>query len=83
MRDISLNCHYLIIKRLPRDLSQLNIISRQLRPDAPKKFIQAYNDSTLISPYGYLIVDLHVDTPNDLRLRGHGILEKLPMVFYK
>lgn len=66
-RTISLNAHYLVLFKNPRDKSQIVVLSRQL--DMPH-LISAYHDATRI-PHGYLIVDLSPQTPDELRLRSH------------
>ena len=68
-RSINLNSHYLILFRNPRDASQINHLGRQLYPKNTKYFEEAFNDA-ISTPYGYLIVDLKQDTPEDLRLRS-------------
>lgn len=68
-RTISLNAHYLVLFKNPRDKSQIVVLSRQL--DMPH-LISAYHDATRI-PHGYLIVDLSPQTPDELRLRSHMV----------
>lgn len=67
-RDISLNAHYLIIFRNPRDKTQVSHLSRQLCPDNPKFVQEVYFDATS-KPYGYLLLDLKQDTPDNCRFR--------------
>ena len=68
MRTISLNSHYLVIFRNPRDKSQINHLGKQMYPGNMKFLQQSYNDATS-KPYGYLLVDLKPDTPEEIRLR--------------
>ena len=65
-RTISLNAHYLVLFKNPRDKSQITVLSRQL--DMPH-LISAYQEATRI-PHGYLLVDLSPQTPDELRLRS-------------
>lgn len=65
-RTISLNAHYLVLFKNPRDKSQIVVLSRQL--DMPH-LMSAYQDATR-QPHGYLIVDLSPQTPDELRLRS-------------
>ncbi len=67
MRTISLNCHYIILMKNPRDVQQVSILSRQIFPSYTKYFLEAFNDATSI-PYGYIRIDLTPDTPEYLRL---------------
>lgn len=65
-RTISLNAHYLVLFKNPRDKSQIVVLSRQL--DMPH-LMSAYQDATR-QPIRYLIVDLSPQTPDELRLRS-------------
>lgn len=67
-RDISLNAHYIIIFKSPRDSTQINVLARQICGSNWKFFISAFDQAT-DHPYGYLLVDLKQDTPIELRLR--------------
>jgi hypothetical protein len=67
-RTISLNTHYLVLFKNPRDAAQISHLGRQIFPDRAKYFREAFADATLRS-YGYLLVDLRTTTPDELRLR--------------
>ena len=54
-RDISLNTHYFILFKNPRDTQQINLLGRQL--GIQKKLVGAYKDATE-TPFGYLLLDL-------------------------
>ena len=66
-RTISLNSQYMVFKN-PRDASQMSHLARQMYPGRAKFVQEAFKDATSV-PYGYLLVDLKQDTPEDLRLR--------------
>ena len=66
-RNISLNSHYLILFKNPRDAIQITHLGRQIFPDKVKYFREAFTDATS-RPYGYLLVDLKPTTPDELRL---------------
>ena len=68
MRTISLNSHYLLILKNPRDKSQIINLSRQLYPTNMKFLQRVYQDATS-KPYGYILLDLTPDTPEELRCR--------------
>ena len=68
MRTISLNSHYLVIFRNPRDKSQIIHLAKQMYPGNVKFLQQSYNDATS-KPYGYLLIDLKPETPEEIRLR--------------
>lgn len=81
MREVSLNSHYLIIFKNPRDQSQMTHLGRQLYPTKLKFFQEVYQDATS-KPFGYLLVDLKPDTEDKLRLRT-GILPTDKMIVYQ
>ena len=68
MRTISLNSHYLVVFKNPRDASQASILGKQMFPNRLKYFQAAYKEATN-RPHGYLLCDLHQETPDHLRLR--------------
>ena len=67
-RTISLNTHYMVVFNNPRDATQLLHLARQMYPRCTKFALEAFKDATTV-PYGYLLVDLKQDTPEDMRLR--------------
>ena len=68
LRDMSLNCHYLVFFKSPRDSSQVNYLGKQMFPGHVKSMQASFQDATC-RPYGYLLCDLKPETPNDFRLR--------------
>lgn len=58
MRTISLNSHYIILLRNPRDKLQVSNLGRQIMPGETKFFNAVYNEATR-EPYTHLIIDLH------------------------
>ena len=67
-RTISLNSHYLVIFKNPRDASQITHLAKQMYPGRVKYMQEAYKDAT-DRPHGYLLVDLTQSCPDQLRLR--------------
>ena len=67
-RTISLNSQYIVVFKNPRDVSQMNTLAKQMYPGRVKFVQEAFADATS-TPYGYILVDLKQDTPEDLRLR--------------
>jgi hypothetical protein len=67
-RDISLNAHYIVYFKNPRDKAQIQHLARQLCPENSKFIQEAYNDATSM-PHGYLVIDLKQDTMEDVRFR--------------
>ena len=67
-RTISLNSQYMVVFKNPRDASQMSHLARQMYPGRVKFVQEAFKNATAV-PYGYLLVDLKQDTPEDMRLR--------------
>ena len=67
-RDISLNCHYLVIFKNPRDQLQVLTLAKQMYPRQTEYFLQKYQEA-VSRPFGYLFIDLKTTTPDDCRLR--------------
>lgn len=78
-RTASLNSHYLVLFRNPRDSSQIQCLARQMYPGKSHGMIQAFEDATS-SAYGTLLVDLKSATPNKLRLRSN-IFHDIPTCY--
>ena len=68
-RTISLNTHYMVLFKNPRDQSQMRTLAQQMYPHNMKRFVEAYEFATS-RPHGYLLVDLKQTTPELLRLRS-------------
>lgn len=68
MRNISLNAHYFILMKNPRDRQQVATLGRQIFPGQVKSFTEIFDDATSHA-YGYLIIDMKSNTPDILRLR--------------
>jgi len=67
-RTMSLNAHYMILFKNPRDASQFANLARQMYPKRSQFAVEAYKDATR-EPYSYLLVDLRPEQDDDLRLR--------------
>ena len=67
-RTISLNAHYLVIFKNPRDASQVTHLAKQMYPGHVQYLQEVFGDATL-EAYGYLFIDLKQETPEHLRLR--------------
>jgi hypothetical protein len=68
-RDISLNAHYSIIFKNPRDKSQILHYARQVHPENPKFIQEAFLDATS-KPHSYLLFDMKQTTPDAFRFRS-------------
>lgn len=67
-RTISLNTHYMVLFKSPRDATQVEHLARQMYPGKTKFMQEAFMDATS-EPFSYLLIDLKPQTPEDLRLR--------------
>jgi len=67
-RTMSLNAHYMILFKNPRDASQFANLARQMYPKSSQFAVEAYKDATR-EPYSYLLIDLRPEQDEDLRLR--------------
>jgi hypothetical protein len=76
-REISLNAHYLVFFKSPRDSAQISHLARQVFPSTPKFVVEAYKDATSI-PHGYLLFDLTQSTSDDCRCRTNIFGEQPP-----
>ena len=67
-RSISLNSHYLVLFKNPRDKLQVLTLAKQMYPSETAWFIKEYEEAVR-RPFGYLFVDLKPTTPDRCRLR--------------
>ena len=67
-RTISLNTHYMVVFKNPRDATSMSHLARQMYPGRTKFALDAFKDATSV-PHGYLLIDLKQDTSEDMRLR--------------
>ena len=81
-RSISLNCSHFVLMR-NRDMGQIEVLGRQLfgRKKA-SDFADIYKRALSYNKYGYLLVDLAPNTPEELQLRTNIVGEtKYQVVF--
>lgn len=67
MRTISLNAHYMILFKNPRDHGQIRHLGAQLFPGRVKFLVDAYKQATS-RPHGYLVLDLTQETLDTKRV---------------
>ena len=81
-RTMSLNAHYLILCKSPRDSSQIIPLARQIRPHDSKLIVSVYKDATK-NPYSYLLFDFHQNQQDSVRLRSNIFpSDDTPMIVY-
>ena len=81
-RTISLNSHYMVLFKNPRDAGQFGVLARQMYPSGSKFAVEAFKDATRV-PFGYLLVDLKPDTDEKHRLRSNIFPGELTSVYIK
>ena len=79
-RTISLNSHYLVIFKNPRDASQVTHLAKQMYPGKTKYLQESFKEATSI-PHGYLLIDLRQETPDHLRLRTRVFPDQSQVVY--
>jgi hypothetical protein len=67
-RAISLNVHYTVLFKNPRDVSQIMALAHQMYPRRTQFFLKAFARATA-RPHGYIVIDMKQNTPDILRLR--------------
>ncbi len=70
MRTASLNAHYMILFKNPRDAGQIKCLANQLFPGRTTFLVDAYKQATS-RPHGYLLLDLTQSTPEKYRVLSH------------
>ena len=80
LRTISLNCHYLVLFKNPRDKAQIIHLGKQMYPGRLDFVTEAFNSATE-QPHGYLLLDFKQNTPENLRLRTHIFPDQEHTVF--
>ena len=67
-RTISLNAHYLVLYKNPRDVGQFTVLARQMYGTDYQFAVEAFHDATA-QPHSYLLLDLRPETEESYRLR--------------
>jgi hypothetical protein len=80
-RTISLNSHYLIIFKNPRDQTQISVLGGQMFPGNKKYLIDAFKDATESKKNGYLFIDLKQETENKNRVQSGIIPGDLRIIY--
>ena len=63
-----INSHYIILMKNPQGLLQIRTLASHLFPGKLHYFLEAYNDAVEQQPYGYLVLNMKPNTPEDYRL---------------
>jgi len=76
IRTISLNAHYMVLFKNPRDASQFASLARQMYPNKSAFAVEAYKDATKD-----LFVDLRPEQDQDLRLHTNVFPDETGYVY--
>ena len=79
-RTISLNTHYVVALKNPRDALGVRNLAQQAYPGRVPYVMACFQDATS-QPYGYLLFDPHPSTPDILRLRTNLLTQ--PTIVYQ
>ena len=79
---MSLNAHYIVAFKNPRDVTQIATLAKQMYPGSTKYMIEAYQDATS-KPFGYLLIDLKPQTDERIRLRTNIFPGEVNYVYTK
>lgn len=69
-RTRSLNTHYLILMKNPRDKTQISYVSRQMFPGNSRFLVDAFEDITGENPFSYMLIDFRQQTSEHMRIRA-------------
>jgi hypothetical protein len=79
-RTMSLNAHYIVLFKNPRDALQVATLARQMYPGNSKFLIEAFKNATE-KPFGYLLLDLKPDTDEKYRIRTNIFPDETQYVY--
>ena len=77
-RTIALNTWYMVLMKNLRDMSQVNVLGRQIYPGKTKGFMEAYQDALT---HGYLVLDMSPHADDRYRLRTRVFPGEDPIVY--
>lgn len=80
-KTMALNTRYYVLFKSPRDSAQIKYFGRQMFPSHPKFIPDAYHQATE-DPYGTLVIDLHPQTPDSLRVYSGILPHQIPTIFH-
>ena len=69
-RELSLNTDYFVLCKQVRDKTQIRNFFSQFQPNNSLAGLNAYQEATK-NPYSYMLLDLHQETPDYMRMMGN------------
>ena len=79
-KTISLNLHYLVLFKNPRDRLQVSNLARQLYPGKVKNFQEVYDDA-LYKPYSYILIDISPHSDPKYQIRSNIFPDEYPIIY--
>ena len=80
LRSSRINAQYIILLKNPPDKLQAMNLAWQVFPDKQQFFMESYNDACE-EPFGYILIDLSQDIPEQMRLRTKIFPDELNIVY--
>lgn len=80
-RDISLQSTYMVLFKNPRDKSAIKYLASQINPSNTAYVWEAYNFA-LDKPYSYILIDLHQQTDDRMRLKTNIFPREGPLTVF-
>ncbi len=80
-RDITLNCHYIIIFNSKRDKLQISNLARQIFPGQNSFLLQAYEHAVVSRNRSYLLIDLHPVSRREYMVRTDIFPGEFPIIY--
>lgn len=81
LRCSRVNSQCIILMKTVGDKLGIQTLAKQIYPGVSEYFMKAYNDATC-KKYSYLIVDISMETPDNLRLRTNIFPDEWPIIIY-
>ena len=81
-RTISLNSHYMLVFCNPHNSLGIATLTKQMFPKHTEYLMEAFCDATS-KPYGYLLIDCHQLTPENLHLRANILPGERQIVYVR
>ena len=75
-RSISLNSHYLVLFKNPRDKLQILTLAKQMYPRQTDFILKQHDEDAVKRPFGYLLIDLKTTTQDNCPLRTNFLGEE-------
>ena len=79
--EIKRNATYIMLMCRPSDVKSVKQLSQQYDPQAPNFIYSAYLDATKHKPFSYLLIDMHQQQRNEVRVRNNVVPDETAETF--